>query len=169
MNPNLQPRIFTFYFFLYISMTTPKRRLCDYYLTTPTPRTCLPIWFFFPARLARARMDGAREPSSLQTCGPEGVKSVRTPPGSPRPWLEVEPRSGSNWRHHSGVRKSAAWQVRRRGLQSTRRTATSMPAPAAGAANGLAVLSRASRPQPRPRIHWRRPCALIWSIWSPVS
>ena len=53
--------------------------------------------------------------------------------------------------------------------QSTRRTATSMPAPAAGAANGLAVLSRASRPQPRPPMHWRRPCALIWSIWSPVS
>ena len=44
-----------------------------------------------------------------------------------------------------------------------------MPAPAAGASNGLAVLSRAGRPQPRPPMHWRRPCALIWSIWSPVS
>ena len=49
-------------------------------------------------------------------------------------------------------------------LQSTRRTATLMPAPAAGAANGLAVLSRASRPQPRPTMHWTRPCALIRSI-----
>ena len=56
-------------------------------------------------------------------------------------------------------------QVRRRGLQSTRRTATTMPAPAAGAANGLAVLSRASRPQPRPPMHLRRPCALIWSSY----
>ena len=40
-----------------------------------------------------------------------------------------------------------------------------MPALAAGAASDLAVLSRASRPQPRPPMHWRRPCALIWSIW----
>ena len=60
-------------------------------------------------------------------------------------------------------------EVRRRGLQSTRRTATTMPAPAAGAASGLAVPSRASRLQPRPPMHWRRPCALIWSIWSPIS
>ena len=44
-----------------------------------------------------------------------------------------------------------------------------MPAPAAGAANGLAVLGRASRPQQRPPMHWKRPCAQIWSIWSPVS
>ena len=43
-----------------------------------------------------------------------------------------------------------------------------MPAPAADAASGLAVLSRASRPQPRPPMHWRRPCALIWSIWAPI-
>ena len=49
-------------------------------------------------------------------------------------------------------------------LQSMRRTATSMPAPAAGAANGLSVLGRASRPQPRPPMHWKRPCAQIWSI-----
>ena len=77
------------------------------------------------------------------------------------------PPSGSSWRRRAGTFCSP--QVRRRGLQSTRRTATSMPAPAAGAANGLAVLSRASRPQPRPPMHWRRPCALIWSIWSPVS
>ena len=78
------------------------------------------------------------------------------------------PPSGSSWRRRAGTFCSA--EVRQRGLQSTRRTATSMPAPAAGAANGLAVLSRASRPQPRPPMHWRRPCALIWSIWStPIS
>ena len=77
------------------------------------------------------------------------------------------PPSGSSWRRRPGTFCSA--EVRRRGLQSTRRTATTMPAPAAGAANGLAVLSRASRPQPRPPMHWRRPCALIWSIWSPIS
>ena len=79
----------------------------------------------------------------------------------------MRPPSGSSWRRRAGTFCSP--QVRRRGLQSTRRTATTMPAPAAGAASGLAVLSRASRPQPRPPMHWRRPCALIWSIWSPVS
>ena len=75
--------------------------------------------------------------------------------------------SGSSRRRHPGSQRSPT--VRRCGLQSTRRTATTMPAPAAGAANGLAVLSRASRPQPRPPMHWKRPCAQIWSIWSPVS
>ena len=79
----------------------------------------------------------------------------------------MRPPSGSSWRRRAGTFCSP--QVRRRGLQSTRRTATTMPAPAAGAASGLAVLSRASRPQPRPPMHWRRPCALIWSIWSPIS
>ena len=43
-------------------------------MTPPTPRTCLPIWFFFPARLARARMDGRAGASSLQICRAEGVK-----------------------------------------------------------------------------------------------
>ena len=52
---------------------------------------------------------------------------------------------------------------------STRRTAASMPVPAAGAASGLAVLSLHSRAQPRPPTHWRRLCALIWSCCSPVS
>ena len=79
----------------------------------------------------------------------------------------MPPPSGSSWRRQAGTFCSP--QVRRRGLQSTRRTATTMPAPAAGAASDLAVLSRASRPQPRPPMHWRRPCALIWSIWSPIS
>ena len=52
---------------------------------------------------------------------------------------------------------------------STRRTAASMSAPAAGASSGLAVLSRDSWAQPRPPMHWRRLCALIWSCCSPVS
>ena len=82
-------------------------------------------------------------------------------------YWRVCPPSGSSWRRRAGTFCSP--QVRRRGLQSTRRTATSMPAPAAGAANGLSVLGRASRPQPRPPMHWKRPCAQIWSIWSPVS
>ena len=82
-------------------------------------------------------------------------------------YWRVCPPSGSSWRRHAGTFCSP--QVRRRGLQSTRRTATSMPAPAAGAANGLSVLCRASRPQPRPPMHWKRPCAQIWSICSPVS
>ena len=79
----------------------------------------------------------------------------------------MRPPSGGSWRRHAGTFCSP--QVRRRGLQSTRRTATSMPAPAAGAANSLSVLCRASRPQPRPPMHWKRPCAHIWSICSPVS
>ena len=48
-------------------------------------------------------------------------------------------------------------------------TAASMSAPAAGASSGLAVPSRDSWAQPRPPMHWKRPCAQIWSIWSPVS
>ena len=43
----------------------------------------------------------------------------------------VCPPSGSSWRRRAGTFCSP--QVRRRGLQSTRRTTTTMPAPAAGA------------------------------------
>ena len=57
----------------------------------------------------------------------------------------------------------AAWRC------STRRTAASMPVPAAGAASGLAVLSLHNRAQPRPPTHWRRVNSMIWSCCSPVS
>ena len=52
---------------------------------------------------------------------------------------------------------------------STRRTAASMSAPAAGATSGLAVLSLHNRAQPRPPTHWRRVNSMIWSCCSPVS
>ena len=69
MNPTLQPRIFTFYFF-------------SLYFHDPPDPPDLPTYLvFFPARLARARMDGRAGASSLQTCRREGVKGALGPLG----------------------------------------------------------------------------------------
>ena len=90
-----------------------------------------------------------RGPSDGGGCKVPGLRSHAMPLGGNTHHLlarGVCPPSGSSWRRRAGTFCSP--QVRQRGLQSTRRTTTSMPAPAAGAANGLAVLSRASRPQP---------------------
>ena len=64
MNPTLQPRIFTFYFF-------------SLYFHDPPDPPDLPTYLvFFPARLARARMDGRAGASSLQIRRAEGVKKA---------------------------------------------------------------------------------------------
>ena len=66
MNPTLQPRIFTFYFF-------------SLYFHDPPDPPDLPTYLvFFPARLARARMDGRARRVCYKTYGGEGVKDHLT-------------------------------------------------------------------------------------------
>ena len=61
MNPTLQPRIYTFYFF-------------SLYFHDPPDPPDLPTYLvFFPARLARARMDGRARGVRYKSGGPEGV------------------------------------------------------------------------------------------------
>ena len=62
MNPTLQPRIFTFYFF-------------SLYFHDPPDPPDLPTYLvFFPARLARARMDGRARGVRYKSGRTEGVK-----------------------------------------------------------------------------------------------
>ena len=77
--------------------------------------------------------------------------ALAAPRGIPAPGGQV----GLNYETAPrGIPSTSARHVSRTmWMHSTRRTATSMPAPAAGTANSLAVLGRTSRPQPQPLMH----------------
>ena len=62
MNPTLQPRIFTFYFSLYFH-------------DPPDPADLPTYMVFFPARLARARMDGRARGVRYKSGRTEGVEA----------------------------------------------------------------------------------------------